>query len=253
MGSSGCGKTTLINCIVGISRLDAGEIKIFGKPKLKNFRFGYMPQESALVESFKIREMLWFFGVVYGLTPSEINAKVEMMKNLLDLPDDEMLIRNCSGGQQRRVSIAVALIHDPELLILDEPTAGLDPLLRERVWNHLIELASVKNVTVLLSTHYIEEAKLSHCIGLMRNGVLIAENSPTEIMRACNTTNMDEAFLELSQIQSTCRGVSDLSIQSHAEDDASSEFKPSKLRQSQQMVIAALLRKLFIFYSRNLE
>jgi ABC-type multidrug transport system ATPase subunit len=163
-----------------------------------------------------------------------------------------MLIKNCSGGQQRRVSISVALIHDPELLILDEPTAGLDPLLREQVWNHLIELANVKNVTVLLSTHYIEEAKLSDCIGLMRNGVLIAENSPAEIMRICNTTNMEEAFLKLSQMQSTCHGIGDLSVQSHAEVHATSEAKPSKLRKNHQTVMAALLRKLFMLYTRNL-
>jgi ABC-type multidrug transport system ATPase subunit len=203
MGSSGCGKTTLINCIVGLSKLDAGQIKVFDKSsvQLQRFRIGYMPQETALDSNFTIKETLWFFGTIYGLKAKQIEVNYRFLSELLELPHSKVLIKNCSGGQQRRVSFAVSLIHDPELLILDEPTVGLDPLLRERIWYHLKELATVNNVTVFLSTHYIEEAKKSHRVGLMRNGVLISEDSPRKIMQMAGTTSLEKAFLRLSIIQ----------------------------------------------------
>jgi ABC-type multidrug transport system ATPase subunit len=203
MGSSGCGKTTLINCIVGLSKLDAGEIKVFEKSSvtLQKSRVGYMPQETCLEPNFNVKETLWFFGTIYGLKTKQIKANFQFLSELLELPHAEMLIKNCSGGEQRRVSFAVSLIHDPELIILDEPTVGLDPLLRERIWYHLKELTTVNNVTVFLSTHYIEEAKQSHQIGLMRNGVLLVEDSPQGIMKTLGTTDLEKAFLLLSQRQ----------------------------------------------------
>jgi ABC-type multidrug transport system ATPase subunit len=210
IGSSGCGKTTLIYCIVGLTKLDAGEIKFSGKPLAKHHRynFGFMPQETALVKNFNIREMLWFFGTVHGMNAKKIEERTRFLVDLLELPDVEMLIKNCSGGQQRRISFAVALIHNPDLLILDEPTVGLDPILRQRIWSHLTELVNVNNVTVLMTTHYIEEAKQSDRIGLMRNGVLIAEDSPQTVMQVCGSDDMEKAFVRLSQEQSETTGLS---------------------------------------------
>jgi ABC-type multidrug transport system ATPase subunit len=253
MGSSGCGKTTLIYCIVGLSRLALGEIKIFGKPSSQHrrFQFGYMPQETALVENFKIREMLWFFGSVYGMSGREIEERTRFLVDLLELPDVEMLIKNCSGGQQRRISFAVALIHNPDLLILDEPTVGVDPILRQRIWSHLIELANVNNVTVLMTTHYIEEARQSDRIGLMRNGVLIAEDTPQNVMRACGSNDMEKAFLRLSQEQSENSGLC-VEPNSNTNRFEAKPIKPIQ-PQNQLKVIAALLMKHYFTFSRNIR
>jgi ABC-type multidrug transport system ATPase subunit len=202
MGASGCGKTTLISSLIGVTELDAGEIEIFGNaPRENKLRIGYMPQETALVSEFTIREILWFYGTIYGLSLAMIDEQIRFLSNLLELPDENRLIRECSGGQQRRVSFAISLIHDPELLILDEPTVGLDPLLRAKLWDYLVDVSKNRNVTVLLSTHYIEEARQSTQVGLMRNGILIAEDSPENVVRFTKVSHLEEAFLKLAIMQ----------------------------------------------------
>jgi ABC-type multidrug transport system ATPase subunit len=126
MGSSGCGKTTLISSLVGVLPVDNGDVRIFGESinKSTNDRIGFMPQETALAGSLRVRELFWFFGAVFGLSNDKIDQKHRSLSSLLELPDEKRLIRNCSGGQQRRISFEVTLLHDPELLILDEPTVG---------------------------------------------------------------------------------------------------------------------------------
>lgn len=203
MGSSGCGKTTLISCFVGIHQLDRGNIEVFGEPviELRKSRVGYMPQETALYYNFNVRETVWFYGTIFGMSSEKINERFELLSKLLELPEEDKLVRECSGGQQRRISFALTLVHEPELIILDEPTVGVDPLLRIKIWDFLLEITRDKKVTVFLSTHYIEEARQSTCVGVMRNGVLIAEDSPLSILNASETTSLDNAFLVLSQRQ----------------------------------------------------
>lgn len=123
MGSSGCGKTTLISCIVGIQSLDGGHIDVLNDNLGKsNSNIGYMPQETALVSEFSIKEMINLYGIIFGMKSAAIAKRLRFLSNLLDLPDEHRFIRDCSGGQQRRVSFALTLIHEPEILILDEPT-----------------------------------------------------------------------------------------------------------------------------------
>lgn len=261
MGSSGCGKTTLISSLVGFKKLDSGEIKIFGETleKPQNYRIGFMPQENALIGGFQIKEMFWFFGTIFGIKAEKIEENFRTLSTLLELPEGNRLIKNCSGGQQRRISFAVTLVHDPDLLILDEPTVGVDPLLRERIWNYLVELTQTKNVTILLSTHYIEEAKQSNLIGLMRNGVLIAESSPQSIMEACDTTSMEEAFLRLSQKQEADNGSGNNFLNellcfdcepstSHSEIEIKTH---AKNQQTGLKIMAALLTKHYVEIARN--
>lgn len=140
MGSSGSGKTTLISCVVGILSLDSGSIKVFDQPasKLLKTRIGYMPQEIALINGFSVREMMWFFGTIYGLSSDKINERLQFLSELLEFPDEDRLIRDCSGGQQRRISFGLALIHEPEILILDEPTVREHP----HITSHQIRLRS---------------------------------------------------------------------------------------------------------------
>lgn len=148
LGASGCGKTTLLSCIVGRKRLNSGEIYVLGgKPGTRGSilathvfgmfsftqsfspqtgsgvpgkRVGYMPQEIALYAEFSIKETMMYFGWIFGMQTSEIIERLHFLLNFLDLPSENRLVKNLSGGQQRRVSFAVALMHDPELLILDE-------------------------------------------------------------------------------------------------------------------------------------
>lgn len=189
LGASGCGKTTLLSCIVGRRKLDSGEIFVLGgKPGTKgefyikyaimnnNYfeyfvgsgvpgkRVGYMPQEIALYSEFSIKETMMYFGWIFGMKTSEIMERLQFLLNFLDLPSQNRLVKNLSGGQQRRVSFAVALMHDPELLILDEPTVGVDPLLRQSIWNHLVHITKAGQKTVIITTHYIEEARQAHTV-----------------------------------------------------------------------------------------
>uniref|UniRef100_A0A1B0B3C6 ABC transporter domain-containing protein n=1 Tax=Glossina palpalis gambiensis TaxID=67801 RepID=A0A1B0B3C6_9MUSC len=208
LGASGCGKTTLLSCIVGRRRLEAGEIFVLGgKPGSRQSgvpgkRVGYMPQEIALYEEFTIRETMLYFGWIFAMSTREIEERLQFLLNFLDLPSSKRLVKNLSGGQQRRVSFAVALLHDPELLILDEPTVGVDPLLRQSIWNHLVHITKSGQKTVIITTHYIEEARQAHTIGLMRSGRLLAEDSPSALLSAYKCNSLEEVFLKLSRLQS---------------------------------------------------
>ncbi|XP_068150519.1 ABC transporter G family member 20 [Drosophila tropicalis] len=207
LGASGCGKTTLLSCIVGQRCLNGGEVNVLGvKPGqpgsgVPGSRVGFMPQEIALVEEMTVKETIFYFGRIYGLTDERIRDKFKTLKELLQLPPARQMVKQCSGGQQRRLSFACAMIHDPELLILDEPTVGLDPMLREKIWDFLVETTRNSKLAVIITTHYIEEAKQANCIGLMRNGVLLAEDTPTNIMIKFGTQSIEDAFLILSQRQ----------------------------------------------------
>lgn len=207
LGASGCGKTTLLSCIVGRRKLNMGEIYVLGgRPGGKGSgvpgkRVGYMPQEIALFGEFSIKETMMYFGWIFGMCTSEIEERLQFLLNFLDLPSQNRLVKNLSGGQQRRVSFAVALMHDPELLILDEPTVGVDPLLRQSIWNHLVQITKDGNKTVIITTHYIEEARQAHTIGLMRSGGLLAEESPQVLLSMYQCVSLEEVFLKLSRKQ----------------------------------------------------
>ncbi|XP_075228676.1 ABC-type transporter snustorr isoform X1 [Lycorma delicatula] len=218
LGASGCGKTTLLSCIVGRRRLNTGEIYVLGgKPGTKGSgvpgkRVGYMPQEIALYGEFSIKETMMYFGWIFGMETSEINDRLQFLLNFLDLPSQTRLVKNLSGGQQRRVSFAVALMHDPELLILDEPTVGVDPLLRQSIWNHLVQITKDVNKTVIITTHYIEEARQAHTIGLMRSGRLLAEESPQVLLSNYGCQSLEEVFLKLSRKQGNENSPQDVNI-----------------------------------------
>ncbi|XP_063988689.1 ABC transporter G family member 20-like [Diachasmimorpha longicaudata] len=207
LGASGCGKTTLLSCIVGIRKLDSGEVWVLGghpgskSSSIPGPQVGYMPQEISLVQEFTVIGALYYFGRINGLEDDAIQSRYTFLSDLLQLPPKNRLIKHMSGGQQRRVSFACALVHDPELLILDEPTVGLDPLLRENIWNFLVNLARSGGTTIIITTHYIEEAKEANKIGLLRCGKLLAEASPGKLLARCNCDSLEEAFLLLSQKQ----------------------------------------------------
>ncbi|XP_032592971.1 ABC transporter G family member 20 [Drosophila grimshawi] len=207
LGASGCGKTTLLSCIVGRRRLNSGEIWVLGgRPGspgsgVPGPRIGYMPQEIALYGEFTMRETLMYFGLISAMPRSDIEDRTEFLLKLLNLPHGSKNVKNLSGGQQRRVSLAVALLHEPELLILDEPTVGVDPVLRQSIWNHLVEITKNGHTTVIITTHYIDECAQAHMIGLLRGGKMLAEESPTYLRQQYNAESLEDVFLKLSVIQ----------------------------------------------------
>ncbi|BES98770.1 ATP-Hypothetical protein cassette sub-family A ABC1 member [Nesidiocoris tenuis] len=198
LGPSGCGKTTLLSCIVGRTSLDAGSISLTVKSRAN---IGYMPQELALSKEFKISELMSYYGLLYGMSRAVLKKRKEELYALLDLPPEEKIIEKLSGGQQRRTSLCVALLHDPELLILDEPTCGVDPLLSHSIWKHLMALSRNHKKTIIITTHYIEEARQADRIGLMRGGEILAENAPNQLMVSNGCDNLEKVFFLLSQKQ----------------------------------------------------
>ncbi|XP_070154706.1 ABC transporter G family member 20 isoform X1 [Polyergus mexicanus] len=207
LGASGCGKTTLLSCIVGRRRLNSGEIWVLGgRPGSKGSgvpgpRVGYMPQEIALYGEFSIRETFIYFGWCAGMSTDQVDNKLEFLVKLLQLPSANRFVKNLSGGQQRRVSFAAALLTDPELLILDEPTVGLDPVLRQNIWDHLVHITKDGNKTIIITTHYIEETRQAGIIGLMRSGKFLAEESPRKLMEMHRLDTLEDVFLKLSKRQ----------------------------------------------------
>jgi len=183
LGASGCGKTTLLRMILGRLQPLTGSIRVFGcepgssASNIPGLGVGYMPQELALFYLLTIDEVLHYYGRLYGMTAKSIDQKVEHFINFLNLPTKNRKVSQLSGGQQRRVSLAVTLIHEPPLLILDEPTVGVDSLLRCRIWNYLEDLCKNQGTTVLITTHYTEEAR--NAFRVIQSVLILSPNPPT--------------------------------------------------------------------------
>lgn len=189
--------------MIGILPAESGNINLLGErvvnheiPSVSN-RIGYLPQETSLIAELSVKETLYFFANIYQYDKDKIDERYQMLHNLLELPPDDRRVENCSGGQQRRVSFASALMHEPNLLILDEPTVGLDPVLRDKTWQFLVEITKNLHTTVIITTHYIEEARLSNRCGLMRNGVLLEEGPPEHLIAKHGCASLEETFLKL--------------------------------------------------------
>lgn len=213
IGASGCGKTTLLSCILGMKQLDKGTIKVFGQEvsieKASKFShiIGYMPQETALIPELSIKETLSYFGNIFQMDEYLLTDRLKLICDLLELNDADKRVEQLSGGQKRRVSLAAVLIHDPKILILDEPTVGLDSILRNKIWNFLIETTKSSSRSVIITTHYIAEAEKSNCCGLMRHGVLLAEESPQKIIETFDVRSLEDAFLCLCVSQKNCESA----------------------------------------------
>lgn len=198
IGPNGSGKTTTIKILCGLLKPTSGESYVLGKkiPNTSIFpRIGYMPQETALYMDLTVKQTIHFFGEIYGLSKDAI-AKRE--KELLDFVDLKArrneIVGNLSGGLKHRLSLAVSLIHEPELLLLDEPTVGVDPELRSSFWSYFKDLAS-KGVTVLITTHYMDEANRCDRVGMIRLGKLVAVGSPEHMKEETGQPSLEDAFL----------------------------------------------------------
>ncbi|KAI0241754.1 ABC transporter G family member 20 [Lamellibrachia satsuma] len=205
LGPSGCGKTTLLHCIVGSLMVDRGEVRTLGaRPgqpghEVPGCRVGYMPQELALYQSFTIGETLFYFGRIHKMKSEQIKSRLKFLCDFLRLPPEGRLVKQCSGGEQRRTSFAIALLQEPELLILDEPTVGVDPLLRQSIWDHMLEISQSRKTTIIITTHYVEEARQANMVGLMRDGRLLAESPPDDLLQVHNLQSLEDVFLRLCE------------------------------------------------------
>lgn len=203
LGPSGCGKTTLLRCIVGRLKPRQGSVYVFGRRPgqaggyIPGPGVGYMPQELTLYPEFSIHETLTYFGRLFRIEAHVLRERTTFLIRFLGLPEKGRLVKNLSGGQKRRVSLAAALVHRPPLLILDEPTVGVDPLLRQSIWHYLITLTHREAISVIITTHYIEEARLANLVGLMRQGRMLAQASPDTLMHQHGMLTLEEVFLKL--------------------------------------------------------
>jgi ABC-2 type transport system ATP-binding protein len=193
VGPNGAGKTTLIKSLVGALRPSGGEVRVLGFEPLKDRtelrrRIGYMPQSPALYEDLPARDNVRFFGAAHH-TP-ELRKKVAEVLEFTDLAERAGdPVHTFSGGMKRRVSLACALIHRPQILFLDEPTAAVDPYLRSRIWKTFRELAE-SGVTLFISTHLMDEAILCDRIAILRKGRVIVSDTPHEILERGKTRLM---------------------------------------------------------------
>jgi ABC-2 type transport system ATP-binding protein len=196
LGPSGCGKTTLMRAIVGVQVVESGGVRVLGgeagSPGVRP-RVGYVTQSPAVYLDLSARENLRYFAGVLG-APA---ARVEETLHTVQLAEHaDRPVRNLSGGQRARVSLGAALLGRPDVLVLDEPTVGLDPVLREDLWRTFHRLAR-DGAALFVSSHVMDEARRCDRLLLIREGRLIADDTPEAVQAAAGTDDLDEAFLRL--------------------------------------------------------
>ena len=196
LGPSGSGKSTLMRAIVGVQIVASGRIEVLGEPagspSLRS-RVGYLTQAPSIYGDLTVRENLVYFGRILRAAPGEIDDALEVVGLA---PYAKRIVRTLSGGQLSRASLATALLGRPELLVLDEPTVGLDPLLRRDLWATFRRLAA-DGATLLVSSHVMDEADRCDRLLLLREGLLIADETPAELRARTGHEQLDDAFLSL--------------------------------------------------------
>jgi len=198
LGPSGCGKTTTVKIMAGILESTSGETYVLGRkmPQLDMMNeIGYMAQSDALYTMLSAADNLEFFAAVYGMKKAQYKKRILEVMELVNLADDlNKPVSAYSGGMKRRLSLAMAILHNPKVLILDEPTVGIDPLLRQDIWKELYKM-SENGVTILVTTHVMDEAVKCHRLAMMRRGVLIAQGTPDELQNRIGAATIEEAFI----------------------------------------------------------
>ena len=204
LGANGAGKTTLVKILIGQLKPDAGTVSILAKQPGSELAdsVGYMPQLNALYEALSVRENLDFFARMQGLSDKSIRRNaVEMAMDTVGLRERaDSIITELSGGMRQRVSLGAALVHEPDVLLLDEPTVGLDPELRASFWDRFKEMTA-SGRTILISSHTMDDAAHCDTLGFMRGGRFIATGTPEELQASTgdDSASLEDAFLFLSK------------------------------------------------------
>ncbi|MCD8821886.1 glycosyl transferase family 2 [Staphylococcus gallinarum] len=200
IGPSGTGKTTLIQCMLGMEKVNSGEVVINGTtiPDRKILGdIGYMAQNDALYEDLTGKENLKFFASIYMKDKKLINERIEYCSAMVKLQDAlDQKVTTYSGGMKRRLSLAISMLQDPGILILDEPTVGIDPKLRKAIWQDLNE-AKTAGKSILVTTHVLDEASRCDKLLLMNHGEIIASGTPEDIKRQYDAETIEDVFLKM--------------------------------------------------------
>jgi ABC-2 type transport system ATP-binding protein len=196
LGPSGCGKSTLMRALVGVQELASGTVEVFGEKaggKGLRHRIGYLTQDPSVYDDLTVTENLRFFAKVLGVGRNDVDRSIEAV----DLRSHaDQVVGRLSGGQRSRASLAVALLGHPDLLVLDEPTVGLDPVLRRDLWALFHRIADAGS-SVFVSSHVMDEAERCDRLMLMREGRIIADGTPGEIRDKTGSADIESAFLAI--------------------------------------------------------
>lgn len=202
VGPNGSGKTTLIRIILGLGRPTSGTVRVLGHAMPDHTvasQIGYMTQANALYSELSIRENLAFFAEIYGLRGATLRTRLDAVLQLVDLTDRaNSSVQTLSGGMRQRVSLACALVHQPQIIVLDEPTVGIDPELRHTFWDYFGKL-NQQGVTIIVSTHYMDEAARCHRLGFLRFGKLLAADTPDALRQQSGSADFEQAFMYFAQ------------------------------------------------------
>lgn len=204
LGANGAGKTTAMRMLIGLSKPTFGSATVAGFDvyrQTENIKknIGYMSQKFSLYEDLTVLENISFYGGIYGLSDAQIKTKSDELIASLGLQQEaKKLVASLPLGWKQKLSFSVALLHEPKIVFLDEPTGGVDPLTRRQFWD-LIYAASDKGVTIFVTTHYLDEAEYCNRISIMVDGKIEALDSPGTLKKHFNTDSMDDVFYELAR------------------------------------------------------
>lgn len=204
IGPSGAGKTTLVKTIIGMEKATIGQTEVLENrmPNLSVIsKIGYMAQSDALYTDLTAKENLDFFASLYSIKRNEKKVRMNYAAKLVNLePDLSKKVSNYSGGMKRRLSLAISVLADPDVLILDEPTVGIDPELRKSIWEELAELKT-NGKCILVTTHVMDEAEKCDRLAMIRNGEIIAVGTPQELSSKTTSGKLEDAFLEFGGVK----------------------------------------------------
>lgn len=204
LGANGAGKTTAMRMLCGLSLPTSGTATVAGfdvykQNELIKKNIGYMSQKFSLYEDLTIKENIRFYGGIYGLTDSRIKEKTESLVKQLHLEGQEKtLVKALPLGWKQKLAFSIAIVHDPAIVFLDEPTGGVDPITRREFWGLIYE-ASERGITIFVTTHYMDEAEYCNRVTVMVDGRIDALDSPANLMKQYAAKNMDEVFLQLAR------------------------------------------------------
>ena len=204
LGANGAGKTTAMRILCGLSKPTSGDISIAGfnvykeAEKIKT-RIGYMSQNFSLYQDLTVAENMWLYGGIYGLSDAKIKQRIDELLNKLNLSvQRDTLIADLPLGWRQKLAFSVAIIHNPSLVFLDEPTGGVDPITRRQFWNLIYEAAN-KGITIFVTTHYMDEAEYCDRITIMEQGRIAAIGSPAELKKKFRVSSINQVFLKIAR------------------------------------------------------
>lgn len=197
LGPKKCGKSLILQCIAGLIKPTKGEVTVLDSYPKFSSAIGYMPQEISLFDDLTVEETMKYFGQLYDVSKDMIWNKIEFLLDSIATTGKSTLIRCLSNNDKVVVSLAITVLHSPKILILDEPTVYCDPLLKKSIWKQLKGLCSLENVTIIMSTSHIEEAKYSDIVGFIKDGTLREEELPKQLSIELSLSSVEDLFINL--------------------------------------------------------